>query len=531
MKFLIISLTLLFSAISNATVVMVDLNFSPREREAALEAAKARGEDLIVIPTLSNEVMKKIKSLQKSIEAAGNNEKLKGERVQAFEIALSDLHLSNQNIGKVLSDTLKNTKTPITSLIVSGHHGGERFSGDMGRLEESDITKAFKDNPDQAKNIASVYLWGCYTGTKKQVKSFKELKDSGVLPNLQVMAGFLLKAPKEDKGIDTAYLVGMMKKEKEAMSISGIQKVLAGIKGINESFYAVTSFCGKGAYVSVDPDSRGKVRTYGDLAEAVKCDEKVVQEYKDGPYQTFKKYLLAEEEGYDDIPADAAEMKPGTLRDVYNQGRELEQCFPVNSEYYANLNQKMIPLMYMDNIIKHFQAAFATETEKVKAILKNLGKSDLMPNLATRPRKKLLAQIKAFQEFVNKILDKAYERKVDKNATSILTPDEKLLSAFSGDLYNTISMANPTDAVPWIEDTTPNSVLRHGSHMEFLAMEAGQKSHGFAPNVEAGSAQSNDQNNSSTGDKGDPSKSKKDSTPEAGAEVDSLMIKKSDSVK
>jgi hypothetical protein len=507
---------------------MVDLNFNYEEQEAARKAAKAdpRNENLLIIPTLSEKVLKRIKTLQLKTEAKGISAEEKGNRVQALDDMLQNLKLSGQNLGALLSEAIKNNKEPVTSLIVSGHHGGERFTGDMGRLEESDIAKAFKANPEQAKNLQSLYLWGCYTGTKKQVKNFKELKDTGVLPNLQVMAGFLLKAPRQDKEVDKTYLTKMMINEHKASSISGIRSVIKTITGIHDTYFAITSFCGQGAYVTADPDDISQTKEYKNLDRILECNQAEIKKYLDGPYQEFKKYLLAEEKGYTDIPPGAAEMKSGVLRKIYNQGREIQHCFDVTSEYYRGIDQMMLPLMYMEKVVNHFVTAFAPETIKIKEILKKMGKSDLFPDLKLKPRKALLAKIKALSDFVEKVSSDAQVRlneeikkaKLEKRELPLgdtLTPEERLLSDYSSDLSGIITNANPADAIDWIENTSSDSKLRQGSRIEKTKEQSGKK----APVLSLGGGENNKDNKD---DKGQPPK--KDDSTSAGATESKMEI-------
>ena len=146
-----------------ADILFIDVNDSESEvREARLEA-RARGENLVVIPK------------------ATNSAPLADQLRETLNDSLFDHAFSDQKFSTV---------------IVSGHYANSRFYGENhGRNQEltySEISSIFRE-PRFApvrESVETLMLWGCYTARPRAIADWNNL-----FPNVEMLAGFNFAAP------------------------------------------------------------------------------------------------------------------------------------------------------------------------------------------------------------------------------------------------------------------------------------------------------------------------------------------------
>ncbi|QDK46358.1 hypothetical protein DOM22_14875 [Bdellovibrio sp. ZAP7] len=235
--------TFYFSATTaHADILFLNVNDSGREIDAAMKAAKARGEKLIVLPQPTDPVLfQKAKinldekmniyrkcqdkgasdcSIERKNALAANREAKK------YRTSISATSLKSE-LAKI-----KNSGTKLTSLVVSGHDGNGYFGGNNGELSERAIASAFAAQAPVGDGIRSMMLWGCYTANIGSLSSnWKK-----TLPNVELIAGYDGIAPLADKPANWQYLTDVLVKEKNLTAIKDanqLKKALNGLDGTN----------------------------------------------------------------------------------------------------------------------------------------------------------------------------------------------------------------------------------------------------------------------------------------------------------
>jgi len=192
-------------------LLFLDLNVSTSEIKAAQNAARARGEKLHVIPEIAPQVRKaiteldteayliqqKINRLKRSIDATPEGaakESLLAEHrklsanITDFENYRGKIAAKFRRKPSAIGDEIQKLLSKgvrIDTLIVSGHSNGVDFTGHLGTLETTDVRKILQLVPQLQQDVQSVFLWGCYTGARGNMLTWKD-----EFPNSQLILGF-----------------------------------------------------------------------------------------------------------------------------------------------------------------------------------------------------------------------------------------------------------------------------------------------------------------------------------------------------
>ena len=213
---------------AQADILFIDLNISSKEVAAAREAAKLRGEELIVLPNVSDQLRKEFApisgpaheaedrkertaaiyqsllnqvskhdspELEKKIdlartekEKANTDYEIKKYAVDDFVKAHPEIAFKSQDLERVLTEIQKKSATDprraLTSLIYSSHHE----SNIWGYAHDSHMALSEIIGPIQAHHLGgqlkSVYGWACYSNTKSELENWRK-----EFPSLNVVAG------------------------------------------------------------------------------------------------------------------------------------------------------------------------------------------------------------------------------------------------------------------------------------------------------------------------------------------------------
>ena len=194
----LISLFLSFTA--KADILFLDLNNSAQEVESAKRAARARGENVIVIP-----------SSQSPVRQSAGGKKINMDSIKA------ELRQYDQQGAK------------ISSVVVSGHDGNGQFTGEFGTVSSDILEDAFATVPNMMQNVRSVLLWGCYTTTLGSLEGHWK----SVFPNVAVFAGFDGRAPNNTRPANFSYLEGFLKQDRRLAAETDRRKLLDVAKQID----------------------------------------------------------------------------------------------------------------------------------------------------------------------------------------------------------------------------------------------------------------------------------------------------------
>ncbi len=399
-RFFLIAYLTLTSPRARADILFIDMNVNNQEVAAAQAAAKARGEKLVVIPNIPQDVrdqVAKLKAaeapLEEKLDALDSQynkiatplltgklppdqaavAKAKADAIYAQITALNNQEtpIDNQLNSLINVDQYHVTKASINqvltqydqqgrhfdSLVISSHHVSDFYSDYGSELDESDLSAVIEAHPAQQKNLASVYFWGCYNGAPMTMLFWKN-----TFPSAHVIAGWDGLAPEEHRAIDEDFLKDMLIKEKSISDIADAKEMLAAyraIPGISSSSAAFGDFCGPGLWVGP-----GGVTTFN--SSKAKCDPGFTDDVQSNFLVAYNNYMAATAgTDYAEVPADPHHSE---LRNDYTKFREIEDC--PGMENTKSLVPQMLNLIFFKTIEKNFQTFFGADLAKASQILK-----------------------------------------------------------------------------------------------------------------------------------------------------------------
>lgn len=420
-----------------ADILFLDLNNSPLEVEAAMRAAKARGEKLIVKPEqLSVEKTKKAERLLRDNIAAANafdrcnysaGRDLSidctsvSDRARNASNTYNDFIESNRgkfDSGK-LNQTLKEIKgngIKLSSVIISGHDGNGHFGGELGDLDDKSIGEAFKANEPVGDNIRSLLLWGCYT-TNLGSLEYNWKKN---FPNANMIAGFDGMGPSKDRPANHQYLEDVLKQEKrltEARDNKQIRGIIENIRGLGQTASAIC----------VNQDT---VVTPTKIRSIKKEKEVCINSTSNSMQQVYECYLKAQPE-CPDVPK---ETSRGPLRDFYNFLQNRSHCEEIELAMGIQRPDRatVIRLIFDKEVRKNFQNHCNSELLEFDKIIERLGWPD---NLKLSGVGSL-----SRQDFLNRLSNLTSRLNTEAKA------EERTIGGNSGGYYN-LSRSGNADLV------------------------------------------------------------------------------------
>lgn len=403
---------LIASSVSRADILFIDVNNSKEEVAAALEAAKQRGERLIVIPKVREELQERLTEAEKQLADAKRAEKsacsggsgssancqeakraVSSASAKVKEVEKSLPQLNAKNLKSVLSK-LNKSGVRLSSIIISGHDGNRLYYGRLGELNEREIEEAFKANRAMCENIQSFYFWGCYTATTDDfIRGWK----SGC-PNVSMIAGFSGQSPASVRPESGRHLKQLLLKEAEFLETRDKKKLQELFNSLDDAKNLKSAIC-------LDRDtiiSRKGVRTVKDeVAACFNLDDKEKQKN----FEVFNCYREARP-GCESVPDN---FNTGPLRKVYDFFQETSHCarafdeynkrFPDNPLTWPTTPYAVRRILFDNNVRKNFEKLHKRELEEFNSLLDELGvdSSLRVRNLARMNRKQHLDMIRGLQ--------------------------------------------------------------------------------------------------------------------------------------
>jgi hypothetical protein len=343
-------------------IVMYDTNISYSEVLGAEEAACKRGQKLIVLPAglAKHKEIGKINSdlnyittlYSKHCPNSSRCKEITSQHVDLSKKLLeSKREIKQVENPKALFKELAKDDIKIKSIILSGHDGGGTFGGALGRLSKYEImgayNEAYQGKPELKNELSSVYLWGCYTATLSETKSWK----NGI-PSLRLVAGFHGTGPSIGKDATRDYLQDLLLKEQEIFEEEDegeLKKLLSGLKNINYTLAGIyLEACNEVEYYlsrekKSEQDGGGVGRSFARVDD-ISCDGKKFTEDYPKYEAIYQKYFSGETP----LPENTSS---GELRDIYNFTRANQSCI-VQKHPYSPMNPDHIGLLLFYNGVK-----------------------------------------------------------------------------------------------------------------------------------------------------------------------------------
>ena len=230
-----------FASSARADILFIDLNYSYKEVIAAEQAAAARGEALLTIPNIPAEQRKTLSAIKSQLDAAEFSQRKAAEANQAFrkkggspdsprgkalQQALTESSQSVEQhraqfhrtsapfrmgldiIKKVISANSKRNPG-ITSIVISGHYSSGHVHGYLGEFEEEELIEHLASKNGRLPYLRSIYLWGCYAATIKNIKMWRS-----AVSTLQLFGGFDDRGPLGARPVSAQLLSSLLIQEK-----------------------------------------------------------------------------------------------------------------------------------------------------------------------------------------------------------------------------------------------------------------------------------------------------------------------------
>jgi len=279
-KLLLFIFFITINSVFAGKILFLDMNQSKSEKKAALEAAKKKGDTLIVIP----------------------------EEGSTYEL---------ENLREVLGSN------QFQSMIISGHSGGSDFTGRNVTTSASiiDIMSAIKESKQE--HLSSLYLMGCYTGNKSKLCLWKDS-----IPNLKFIVGFQGQAPLDSSSAGSSFLKDCLIKEEKILKAKSPMNLLQNIEAIQSvrnldlSMYISCTDESEQHYLS--RSSKYRLQTF----EVKDCSVKL-GEFKDNYLARVMNFWSGEEDPSLEHP------QRGFLRQAYAFARDFEHCLDPDTKRFV----------------------------------------------------------------------------------------------------------------------------------------------------------------------------------------------------
>ncbi len=217
----VITALVLLGLQAKADILFVDLNNVPAEIETAKQAAKARGEKLVVFPLeyakykdLTREKLnKKIEVLEiqerQICDPQPNSRECEkiGEQVSQHQELMDKLAVPVYTV-KELKEDLSRLQNPVTSVLLSGHDGNASISGEFGKVSADEFVAAFRQFKGRTQ-VRSVYLLGCRSAV---AETFAEVWQVA-FPRAVFIAGYENVGYLRDNPTGSRFLKSVMQEE------------------------------------------------------------------------------------------------------------------------------------------------------------------------------------------------------------------------------------------------------------------------------------------------------------------------------
>jgi hypothetical protein len=253
-------------------ILFLDLNNSKTEVAAAQRVAKIKGKELIVYPK-------------------------------------TDTQFNFEELKKIIRET------SFSSLCLSGHNGGDSYSGKTASVNVHELMSAITNSPSH-QSIEGLYLLGCNGANKTKIFFWKE-----ALPNLKFIAGYDGSAPLNSNENGVKYFEDALGKQSQissAKNAQSLKQLMTTLNSVNNFESSVYANCGplKKEYLFL-PRRPGSER-FGELS-TLECATKI-NEFKTKYLESIKKYLSGE------IEPTLQNPSSGFLKDAYVFMRQNEHC-------------------------------------------------------------------------------------------------------------------------------------------------------------------------------------------------------------
>lgn len=436
----------------NKVVLFMDLNGSSLEIEHAEKAACVRGETFKIIPENGKplaasqlEIVKAERQKRetcnkdaKSSDCNKDTKKLSNMRKEHRDKFGDPSRIDRSEDLQGIIGAMEESGVELTSLIISGHDGGGRFSGATGNVTRSAIKKVFNYYPNTRDNVPSLILPGCYTGVKSEIMNWRE-----VFPNLKIIAGYEGRAPLGDRPSGQHYIRDVLVKEQQLLKSANQKQLkitlgaeLKSMKGMKSAIWINNgctneddSYYYKGLHRNIEKFS---------TSECNKIIEDVAP---------FKDKAMRYHEGDITIPKNTNNTE---LRKLYEYSRKYAHCFLLDGSAAGNAQfgvlanpDRLMMILFYHNVKENFATFYEKGNLDLKKIVSGIS-LDAIGESSQRELKNIEQEISNIEQSIEDInKNPNYDNEVEnkkrtaKNRMKKMLEDSPLLEKYIAKDVNT----------------------------------------------------------------------------------------------
>lgn len=383
-----------------ADILFLTFNPAPGEVQAAREGAKARGEQLHVLPRVPAAEEKRLNALEKEEAALIRRAEKEDsdEELEKISQRMIDIQADKENILNAVSLTpatlakelqsFEAKNIQFSTVILSGHDGNGKFWGSIGKeLTSEDLRKAFASVPRMAKGVRSVALLGCYTTNIGSLDTHWKT----VFPAAKAFGGYEQKGPLAHVPMGHEYLKAFLSRDKKFAQAKTKKEMLELFKNLPQIRNLAASLASDEFHVS----HRG-VKTIEELYES--CRQ------LNGESALRKQFTCHYEAraGCENVPKDT---KAGALRKFYEELQANAHCkemLTVDADHSLPKAEAVLSLIFFENIKGNFLRLHQTELQEMDGWMQEVGVEPLQLAEKERSRAQLLKDIRQARQSLMK---------------------------------------------------------------------------------------------------------------------------------
>jgi hypothetical protein len=310
---------------------------------------------------------------------------LAAARHHSAEECLGFVHITSaaqfkREVAKVYG---KNGSGKVPIMVISGHSVNGRFSGTRFSFGFDDLEHMKKQYPGLAKDLETVFLWGCFTGNIQKLDQWHVL-----FPNASGIIGYTGRSPLDEQQVgadflDTIWpnrgLIHEGRSDEEVKEIldqvtphmgSGDNKLFMVSAGM--TFYTCNEENPNRYFYMVDNMTLAKSELYP--ADKVEESCREARKVQAARLADLERYWTGKQEPYSSHDAGYKDHEKNTLRFLlYPYFNQYEHCFEGGAKLKDGSSVglgEMVNLIFYTNVKGNFEGQMGSRMKKVRAILK-----------------------------------------------------------------------------------------------------------------------------------------------------------------
>lgn len=378
---------------ARADLLFLAFNPAPGEIRAAREAARARGEELHVLPRMTPAQERRLreiddeeaKLIRRSTRTTSDAEieKLTArtlELMEEEERLLAAISVDEAALTEELR-ALDRRGVRLSAVVVSGHDGNGKFWGAIGQeMTSRHMQNAFGAVPRIAGAVRAVALLGCYTTNIGSLDTHWR----AVFPGAKAFGGYEKKGPLAHVPAGHDYLKAFLARADNFAQAKTKDEMLKLFRGLPQIRSLAASVATDGFHVS-----HQGARTIEELYESCRG--------LNADSERRRRFTCHYEAapGCENVPSDT---RGGPIRQFYEELQTHAHCkemLSVDADHSLPAPEAVLSLIFFANVEGNFKRLHRTELQELDAWLEESGAAPLQLATRERSRARLMTDLRA----------------------------------------------------------------------------------------------------------------------------------------